>query len=117
MSILKQAILTSYRPRKDKTVSLTFATQEITDEELLKIHNSVDTFGVVYFSPKQVLTEAEQQEIDNANLKNEKGVSKSKMLRNVLYRLWEQKGKGQTFDLFYAHEMNRITQHFKDKLE
>ena len=117
MSILKQATVQSYRPKKDKTVSITFSTQEINDRELLAIHNSIDTFGILYFSQKQVLTELEKQEIENADIKNNQGVSKSQKLRHVLYRLWEQKGKDGVFDTFYAHEMNRITQHFKDKLE
>lgn len=117
MSILNKVILTNYRPRKDKSVSLSFATQEITDNELLKIHNSVDKFGVLYFAEKQVLTETEIKEIEDANIKNENGKSKSQQLRHVLYRLWEQEGNNEMFTDYYAGKMNTLIEHFKDKLE
>jgi hypothetical protein len=47
-----------------------------------------------------------------------KGISTSKRLKNVLYRLWEQDPEGfATSVQHYEHHMERIIKHFKSKLK
>jgi hypothetical protein len=43
--------------------------------------------------------------------------SKSLQLRNVLYRLWEQGLKGLEFEDFYNETMDKLINHYKNKLE
>lgn len=43
--------------------------------------------------------------------------SLSKQLRNTLYKLWEQQHAGaMEFEAFYDFELNKIIEHFKNKL-
>lgn len=43
--------------------------------------------------------------------------SQSQRLRSVLYVLWEQQGKPDIFDIVYHKEMDKIIEHYKNKLE
>lgn len=119
MSILKQAILYSYRPRKDKSLSLTFITQEVTADEVADIHSQQDTFGVLYFKEGESISDAEQQMIDNFKIKTASGKSHSQRLRSVLYVAYGQSNneEGLTFEEFYAQRMEKIIQFYLDKLD
>lgn len=46
------------------------------------------------------------------------GISPAKRQRNVLFRIWEAKGKpGKTFEFYYRHRMELNEQKLKDELE
>lgn len=46
------------------------------------------------------------------------GKTPGQRLRAVLYRLWEQKNEGyQDFNLYYRFKMEKLINHFKDKLD
>lgn len=112
-------VLDGYSPRKDKSVSLRFITQEQTPEGIALIHGFIDTYGFLYFKPEKALTSSEMDELDQMDTDLlDKGKTQSKRLKNTLYVLWEQKPEGyEEFPQYYKAKTEKIIQHFKDKLE
>ena len=112
------SILESYRSLKDKTLKVTFETQEPTGEQLVQIASLIGKFGFLAFkedafkqSEKDVLQGLESEYQDT-------GKTKSQRLRAVLYRLFEQNPEGyEVFDDYYNHKMEKLIMHFKNKLD
>jgi hypothetical protein len=130
-NLLRTVTLDSARRRKDKSVSLTFITStEQTSNQFIEIDKLLDSSGVVFFKDSENISEEEISSLEATKIDVKvKGKSDSQLLRNVLYRLWEQtpiniesnnSGIVATklkFDAYYTNEMKRIIQHFKDKLD
>jgi hypothetical protein len=118
-TIICPAQLDGYSPRKDRTIGLRFITQEMTPDQVSNIHQLLDGFGYLYFKTEHALTRAEQDELDALEtdlIDNAK--TKSKRLRNVLYRLWEKDNEGHAdFKDFYAVKMESIIEWIKGKLD
>lgn len=116
-SIILQSQFTGYRPKKDKSCAITFTSDlEVNSEQIKQFHELLDQRGIVYFSVKGELTQAEIDEIDSVDIELE-GKSKSQRLRAVLYILWEQSGSIGDFKNFYSEWMEKIIQGIKDKLD
>lgn len=113
--ILKQVQFYNYRPKKDKSCSLTFITDlEVSSEDIKKFHESLDQRGIIYFSEKGELTQSEIEEIDKTEIELQ-GKTKAQRLRNVLIVYAKQ----NNLDLssFYSTEMEKIIEHYKGKLD
>ena len=121
-NLLTTATFERCNRKKDRSVSLSFTTStEKTPEELMEMDRLLNDSGTLFFKSNGSLTKEEIKELDNVEIEVE-GKTKSQRLRNVLYVLCKQidekKGDGiNDFDNFYSHEMERIIQHYKDKLE
>ena len=116
-NILLQCQLTGYRPKKDKSCALTFTSDlEVNSEQIKQFHESLESRGIIYFSVKGELTQAELDEIDNVDIELE-GKSKSQRLRSVIYILWTQQGEPGEFRDFYSNYMEKIIENIKDKLD
>ena len=111
----QQAILTSFKRLKDKSVNVTFNLQEISSEDFMEIDTEIDSFGIVYFSLKGILTEQEKKAIDDVSLEVN-GKTQSERIRNVLYRLHEQSDTEESFEMFYKRKTNEVVEHWKSKL-
>lgn len=107
----------SYRPRKDKSFTLTFSTQELATATVVDIAQLHNRLGVLYFADKEVMDAEELTMLDDVEL--DIGVkSPSQRLRNVLYILHQQLGGNKdTFKEFYAMQMERFINSIKNKLE
>jgi len=118
MNLLRQVTLDRSNRKKDRSVSLTFTTQlEQSTEQFMEVDRIDGQSGVLYFKPDGTLTQKEIDEIDNVDVEVE-GKSKSQRLRNVLYIYREQNPQiEENFKVFYANEMEKIIQHYKDKLD
>jgi len=116
--IVINAILESFRSLKDKTIKLSFETQEPTAEQIQAIANSSQKYGYLIFSGTK-LTNEQLDAIDKAkNDLYDSSKTPSKRLRNVLYVWYEQDNKGyKTFEDYYLYQMERIINNVKDKLE
>ena len=108
-------ILTSYRPKKDKSVSITFETDEKTAEQIGELHSLTGMYGYLFFKAEDQLTANEIKQINELETEIS-GKSKSKRLMNVLFRLHEQGGEG-SFNDFYANKMESIINKYKSKLD
>ena len=111
------ATIEGVQTRQDLTLKVTIGTQEATPYAagLVMLNRKF-----VYVAIKEAEFEAQEKEAV-AGLESEfvddRKKSRSKRLRDVLYRVWEQHPKGfEDFEAFYRHEMERIIEHYKAKL-
>jgi len=112
------AQLESYRSLKDRTLKLVFETVEPNPEQMAGIQKNIMDAGFLAFasepfsdSQKKFLTE---MEVDY----DDPGKTPSKRLRGVLYRVWEKHPDGyELFEDFYRAQMERIINHFKNKID
>jgi hypothetical protein len=117
MALLRQATLDRANRKKDKSVSITFITDlEQSTDEFMEMDKLVGNHGIIYFSERSILTQAEMDELDKANIESE-GKTKSQRLRNVLFRIWEQGDKLTTFNVYYADWMDKVIETMKSKLD
>lgn len=116
--IVINAILESFRSLKDKTLKLSFETNEPTPEQLQQIAVNSQKYGYLVFSGNQ-LTPEQLDSIDKAkNDLYDSSKSPSKRLRSVLYVWFEKDNKGfKTFEDFYLHQMERVINNVKEKLD
>lgn len=112
------AQLDSYRSLKDRTLKITFESNELNPQELLGIAENLNAFGYLAFK-KEPFKEEERKAIEDLETDyDDKAKTPSKRLRGVLYRNYEQKNDGfDTFSRYYDHHMEKIIEHFKSKLD
>lgn len=116
--IILSAEVEGISTRKDKTVKIVIGTQELKQvNEIFALQNQAVTVG---FS----LNGLEQSEVDMLrgakfdieSLPDSK--TPSQRLRGVLYRIWEIDNENyDDFNLFYAHKIELIINHYKSKLD
>lgn len=116
--IIIPSILESFASLKDKTIKIVFHTNELTPEQLTGIAFNIQKFGYLVFKEDTF----KQLEIDVINKLEsdyqEQGKSKAQRLRAVLYRYFEQDNKGyEVFDDYYNFQMEKLINHYKNKLE
>ena len=115
--ILISGIIETLTSRKDKTIKISFGTQELNPNQLadlFRLNQSYCYFGI----KEEPFTKEESEIIDNlkADLDNLK--TPSQRLRGILYRNFEQNNKGfKDFNQYYISEMEAICNHFKSKLD
>ena len=110
--------LDGYRSLKDKTLKLTFETGELTPEQMANIHYALNKVGYLAFAPDPFATK-ELEDIDSLKVEyDDTGKSPQQRLRAVLYRNWEQSKQGyEVFNDYYGAKMEKLINHFKDKLD
>lgn len=118
ISILIPAILTSYRPRADKSFTLSFNTQEPTSEQKVIIDKLHQQHGFLNFKDS-AFTRDETDLFDALDIDlQDNSKTPSQRLRAVLYRNWEKKSLGhKEFKAYYSYQMEQLITHFKDKLD
>jgi len=116
LDLMLPTIFTSYRPRVDKSASLSFSTLELDINKMGLLFSLQGKMGALVFKAESDLTKNEILMCENMEIELG-GKTKSERLRNVLYRNWELENKGHaTFDNYYASEMEIIIVHYKGKL-
>lgn len=115
--IVLAVALESYRPRKDKTFTITFSTSELTQQQVMELHGLHNRVGAMVFADKEVLDAEDLVVLDSTDLELQKK-SYSQRLRNVLYVLHTQLGGNDSnFKAFYEQQMERLINSIKEKLE
>lgn len=116
-NMIRQATLDRANRKKDKSVSISFTTDlEQTSDEFMEIDQIIGTRGIIYFKSSGELTQEEINAIDSTEIELE-GKSKSQKLRNTIYLNWKQSDQNKTKEQFYTDEMNKITEHYINKLD
>lgn len=112
------AQLESYRSLKDKTLKLTFETQEPSNEQFIELVRHNQRFGFLAFK-EDAYKQSETDMLENLKSDYEdNGKTKSQRLKAVLFRNWEQKAEGyEVFDDYYNHKMEKLITHFKSHLD
>lgn len=117
-AITLPVVLENYSPRKDKSVSLRFSTQEMTSAQIVEIHERLEKFGVMYFKCSERLSEAELKGLEDMEVDvYDEPKSQSKRIRSVLYLLWKQEGEVGTFAEYYRIKTDKYIDFLKDKLD
>jgi len=110
-TIKTQAQITRISSRVDGGLGLGIVTPELTTTEkaeFMELHNQLVDLVItpLDFAPEDTVA------ID-AGLE---GKSPSQRLRAVLYVLWSQKQTGD-FEVYYRSQMEKLIEHFKNKLD
>ena len=116
--IIIGAELAAYRPRKDHSFSITFATQELSREQKQIID---DLYGRAVFllikDADEPIDETEEMVLDKVEI-DLSDKTPSQRLRAVLYVLWQQKPQGFTeFKDFYKFKMEAAINKLKTQLD
>lgn len=115
--IMLAVCLESYRPRKDKSFTLTFSTSELSTETVIQITKLHNRMGVMAFVDKEVMNADELAELDKVDIDLEKR-SYSQRLRSVLYVLHQQNGGTEdNFKAFYEQKMEQLITSIKNKFD
>lgn len=110
------ATLENYNPRADRSMKVVFSTGEATPQDAAFLQESLHKFFYLALSDSQ-FTQEEKSEIENLKVDyTDTGKTHSQRLRAVLYRLWEQDKTYPEFHDFYIVKMEKIIEHFKQKL-
>ena len=105
-------ILTSMSHTKDGGLRIGFTTQELTKNEMAEMLNYFQKFGYILFKPNEF------QDTDiPKGFAEKKGKTMSQLLRNILYRYWEQTNSEKEFELFYREKMEKFIDMVKKQLE
>jgi len=106
------AQLMKIETRTDGSIKVLIETQELSGEEAAKLFGYRGALGYVTFTPNAI-SEVYVPESTAAY----DGKSPSQKMRSVLYLLWEQSGKKvDTFEQYYAQQVERMTNQLKDRL-
>ena len=112
------AQLEGYRSLKDGSIKVTFETNELNPRQLLEIAENLNKFGFLAFK-QQPFTLEEKKVMEGLDMEiTEAGKTPSQRLRAVLYRNYEKDNlKFDSFVRYYDHMMEKIINHYKEKLD
>lgn len=115
--IILRAFLESYRSLKDKSLKLTFETNELSPKDFAELSTNLQYPGILAFKRDEFL-KSEIEAIENTKIEFEdSGKSPSQRLKSVLFRLWESDHKGfETSEDHYRSMMEKIINHYKNLL-
>lgn len=109
--------LEHYQPRADRSLKIVFGTAEATPADVMFLQKHLRRVMAVGIN-ENTLNQDQIDLIDSIKIDfTDSGKSPATRLRAVLFRLWELEGEGfESFDLFYIAKMEKLINHFKDKL-
>ena len=115
--ILISGIIEGLSTRKDKTCKLVVGTNELTPSEMSDLFNLNQQFCYLGLK-KEPFTKDESDLIESLKTDLDNLKTPSQRLRGILYRNFEQDDKGyRDFNTYYLAEMDRICEHYKNKLD
>lgn len=115
--ILLPAIMDGYRSLKDKTLKISFTTNEIPPNQFTELAAGQSSFGYLAFKPEP-FTDTEKDTLEALKTDFEDtGKTPGQRLRAVLYRMYEQEKEGyKTFFDYYNSKMEQLINHYKKNL-
>lgn len=114
--IVLPAQIESIASRKDKTIRLTLGTQELSPNASAQLFSMNQDFCYIAIKTESFL-QNELNIIDELKA-DMNAKTPSQRLRNILYRNFEQNNEGyKDFNTFYISMMEKICEHYKNKLD
>lgn len=110
--IQTQAQITGVRALSDRSISLNIHTQEMSDIEKTVLFGFQGKTGWLLFKEDEVQDHDIPKQDTDISTK-----SPSQRLRGVLFVLFSQSGSTGDFRDFYEKELEKIINHYKNKLE
>jgi hypothetical protein len=114
--ILISGIIEGLSTRKDKTCKLVIGTNELNPAQMSELFNLNQQFCYLCLK-KEPFQKEETDLLDSLKTDLDNLKTPSQRLRGILYRNFEQDNKGYLeFNSYYIAEMERIFEHYKNKL-
>lgn len=114
--ILLDAILEGISTRKDNTLLVKLATNEMNPHKVGELMSHHNKFCYVAIKPEH-FTSNELKMIEGMKVDESVGKSPSQRLRGVMFRGWENDNEGfKQFESYYTNKMETIITHLKSKL-
>jgi hypothetical protein len=114
--IILECQLDGISSKVDGTVSIRLSTQEVDQMSAAALFGLRGKHCKVLLSDSNI-TELESEMVDATPLvSGKKHKTPSQRLRSVIYRIWEQ-NSNEDFEVFYQNEMNKIIEHYRNKLD
>lgn len=104
------AIIEGIRARKDRSLGLTITTPELSPAEKAMF---MELQGI---NTKLLIEPMDEQVEEYVVDKDLEQKAQSVRMRSVLYILWTQDNKGQSFPDFYQHQTEKIIEYLKTKI-
>ena len=99
--------------KKDDSIGFSATTPALKDEELTEFRKLSKLIVNALLEPQDG-----SEQVLEIKEKIETGKSSSSRLRSVLFLVWETKGRpSDDFEIWYRMEMERIIDHYKDKID
>jgi hypothetical protein len=108
-------VLDVLRTLSDGSIKITFATREMRTEDAAEILSYRNTEGWLLFKPAP-FEERDIADIPESVPEFAAEKTPSQRLRNVLFRLWEYRGKPDNFEAWRKEQMEKIISAYKEKL-
>jgi len=115
--IILPAQIEGLTSRKDKTIKVTFGTQELSPVDAAQIFQLNQRF--CYIGIKEELFQQDDIDtIDSIKTDLESNKTPSQRLRGILYINYQQDSEGyKDFMTYYLGKMDKLCEHFKSKLD
>ena len=115
--IILPAQIEGLASRKDKTIKVTFGTQELSPADAAQVFQLNQKFCYIAIKEESF----QQDELDNLDsIKTDLEANKtpSQRLRGILYINFQQDSEGyKDFMTYYITKMDKLCEHFKSKLD
>lgn len=115
MNIIFEGQIRTYKRLADRTLNITIGTQEMKGDQVGRINDLCDSHLKVFISNEGISDEIKEEIETFAITSKYKKNSNSKLLRNVLYRIWEKLGIEGDSEDFYDKKMLEMIDYFKEK--
>lgn len=115
--LLVPTIIERVATRKDNTISITLACNELSPSDVGVIMSMHNKCCYTALKPEN-FTKMELDMIKDLKVTDDIGKTPSQRLRGVMYRTFEQNNEGFTsFESYYTNKMETIITHLKSKLD
>lgn len=116
--IILGAIIEGISTRQDGTFKVVMGTQEIDKSKVADLFSLVNKFSKALITDNNVIQDLDEGLVEGLKVQaTKKTKSHSQRLRNVIWRVWEANGAKGSFDEYYANEMERVIDAYKETLE
>lgn len=115
--IILPAQIEGLTSRKDKTIKVTFGTQELAPNDLAQVFQLNQRFCYIAIK-EESFQQDELDTIESVKSDLESNKTPSQRLRGILYINYQQDNEGyKDFMTYYLGKMDKLCEHFKSKLD
>lgn len=117
--IYRSVTFDGYTPKKDRTLSLRFITQEMSPSEIAEIHGMLENYGYLAFKTDAELSSVELNKLSSLQTEMmDNGKTPGQRMRAILYCTWQKDPMGfKSFTDYYVWRMDRINEQLKKALQ
>ena len=115
--IILPAQIEGLASRKDKTIKVTFGTQELSPADAAQVFQLNQKFCYIAIK-EESFQQDELDNLDSVKTDLETNKTPSQRLRGILYVSYQQDNEGfKDFMTYYVSKMDKLCEHFKSKLD